>query len=240
MSTAFPFYLARTAAEFSPGEEPSGACAWMACHFSVYGTGLSNLPETLPPGSMVILNDRIPVHGHDPELILSQLHALTERLRPECILLDFQRPSDPRTARIAAALDGFSGCPLGVSELYAEPLGCPVFLPPPPPDCPPEKWFAPWQGRELWLEAALERTVVTLTEDGAHREALEYAAPPEGCFPAPGLFSRYRIRLTESTAQFHLYRTKEELSALLKKAGALGVTRAVGLYQQLGDYSPFL
>ena len=178
----------------------------MACHFSLYGTGLSNLPETLPPGSMLILNDRIPVHSHDPELILTQLHSLAERFRPDCILLDFQRGNDPQTARIAAALDGFSDCPLGVSDLYAEPLNGPVFLPPPPPDCLPERWFAPWEGRELWLEAALDYEIVALTETGQHREFPGYTAPPEDCFPAPGLFSRSRIRLTDSAVKFHFYR----------------------------------
>lgn len=209
----------------------------MACHFSVYGRGLSNLPEELPPDSMVILNDRIPVRGHDPALILDQLHALTDCLRPACILLDFQRPEEPQTARIAAALAEFPDCPLGISELYAGPLNCPVFLPPPPPDCLLETWLAPWQGREIWLEAALEHCLVTLTETGSLRESLEFTEPPEDCFQASSLFSRYRIRLTEDAAQFHLYRTKEDLSALLRQAKTFGVTRAVGLYQQLGDFS---
>jgi hypothetical protein len=72
--------------------------AWMACHFSPYGTGLSNLPPNLPANAMVILNDRTPIHGHDSKEILCQLNNLT----PHCLLLDFQRQAVEETAAPAA------------------------------------------------------------------------------------------------------------------------------------------
>jgi len=236
---AFPFYLAATAAEFSRLEELSAGRAWMACHFSGYGTGLSNLPESLPPGAMVIVNDRVPVCGHDPGRIREQLEELTELWKPGCVLLDFQRPGEPRTARIAAALAEGMGCPVGVSETYARELPCPVFLPPPPPDRGLEAWLAPWKGRELWLEAALDSCVFTVTEEGSRRECLPFAQPEGELFRDSSLHCSYRIRIEADAVRFYLYRTRDDLRALLRAGQALGVTRAVGLYQELGEFMPF-
>ena len=42
-----PLYLAMTAAELSAAEALPRKMAYMACHFSLYGTGLSNIPEQL-------------------------------------------------------------------------------------------------------------------------------------------------------------------------------------------------
>ena len=42
-------FLAMTAAEFRKKEDLPDKIAWMACHFSPYGLGLSNLPQRLPP-----------------------------------------------------------------------------------------------------------------------------------------------------------------------------------------------
>lgn len=234
---AFPFYLARTAAEFSAEEPASGRCAWMACHFSSYGTGLSNLPAALPEGAMVILNDRIPVCGHDPDFIVEQVKELVLRLKPDCLLLDFQRPGEPQTARIAAALAALPDCPVGVSEVYAPELCCPVFLPPPPLDIPLADYLLPWRGRELWLEAAIECAAITVTEEGSRYEALPFSPPPENAFHEPKLHCHYSTQVGEDAVTFRLYRTYEDLLALLQEAEALGVTRTAGLYQQLGDFA---
>ena len=42
-------FLAMTAAEIRGTETLPPKTAWMACHFSPYSTGLSNLPKDLPP-----------------------------------------------------------------------------------------------------------------------------------------------------------------------------------------------
>ena len=68
-------FLAMTAAEIRGTETLPPKTAWMACHFSPYSTGLSNLPKALPPGSMVILDDITPIHGHDSETIAALLEA---------------------------------------------------------------------------------------------------------------------------------------------------------------------
>ena len=70
---AFAQYLAMTAAEMMGNAPPAEGVAWMACHFSPYSTGLCNLPHALPPGSLLILNDRTPIHGHDASRVCREL-----------------------------------------------------------------------------------------------------------------------------------------------------------------------
>ena len=147
---ALPLYLAQTAAEMA-GNPLSGSCAYMACHFSPGGRGLSNLPEMLPTGAMLILDDSSPMDGHDPALILDQLAELIARHRCESLLLDFQRTNIREQQELAKLLADTLPCPVGVSELYAHGLSCPVFLPPVPPDRPLSDYLQPWQGRETWL-----------------------------------------------------------------------------------------
>ena len=101
---ALPLYLALTMAEFHNCSRLPEHAAWMACHYSPYGLGLSNLPRELPERGMLILNDRTPAQGHDPERILRQLTELAEILHYKYILLDFQRPDSPENAAVAKAI----------------------------------------------------------------------------------------------------------------------------------------
>ena len=234
MSTAFPFYLVMTAAEFAGKEAFSQSPAWMACHFSSYGTGLSNLPVTLPQGAMVIINDRIPIHGHDPEMMTDQLLALYESLHPERFLLDLQRPGCPETAVAAKCFIDALPCPVAITDHYAEGLNCPVFLAPPPLDTALTDYLQPWSGREIWLEAALDHAIITVKDSGSRYCSASWEEEPENAFFDDSLFCHYSIRLTDSMAEFHLFRTREDLTALLQAAEALGVAAAVGLYQELG------
>ena len=59
-------FLAMTGAEMRNNSVLPDKIAWMACHFSPYGTGLSNLPKNLPAGSLLMVDDITPPHGHDP------------------------------------------------------------------------------------------------------------------------------------------------------------------------------
>ena len=147
-------YLAMTAAEFSSKGKFHSEIAWMACHFSCYGTGLTNLPTALPKGSMVIVNDRTPPWGHDAQKILWQLSDLAHQFSVSRFLLDFQRPGDPETKAIVKALVQSLPCPTAVSDIYAKDLPCPVFLPPGPLHKPLQEYISAWEGREIWLEAA--------------------------------------------------------------------------------------
>ena len=94
---ALPLYLAMTAAEIRENPFLPGNTAYMACHFSPYGTGLSNLPRDLPPESLLILNDRTPIRGHDPQQIRDQLAQAMAQFQCLGLLLDFQRAGNDET-----------------------------------------------------------------------------------------------------------------------------------------------
>lgn len=229
---AIPIYLAMTAAEFTGRADLPEKMAWMACHFSAYGTSLSNLPQALPPGSLLIVNDRTPVHGHDANAVAETLGQIVETHSCSGILLDFQRPGCPETAKIAQKLTTLP-CPVCVSDQYAGELCCPVFLPPVPPHMPVWEYLSPWNGREIWLEASMEAEELTLTETGCASSS-GFSSPSD----APehtdsSLFCHYRIAVEKDKVRFCLYRSREDLSALLEKAADFGVTRAVGLWQEL-------
>ena len=79
-------FLAMTAAEIRNTAILPSRTAWMACHFSPYGRGLSNIPSVLEEGSLLILDDITPIRGHDPEVITQQLMQAMEHLRVSGIL----------------------------------------------------------------------------------------------------------------------------------------------------------
>ena len=229
---AFVLYLAMTAAEFHTDSPLPCPTAWMACHFSPYGTALSNLPSQLPKGSLLILNDRTPVYGHCPERIAQQLMEMAERFECSGILLDFQRPDEPQSQVIATAIASLP-YPVAVTPQYAEKLDCAVFLPPPPMTTPLKTHLTPWQGREIWLEAALEQQSVRVDSAGCK------VIPWDGdSLPCPHtdelLHCTYRIEVHSDHIDFFLRRDEAQLRALLEEGEQLGISRFVGLYQQLG------
>lgn len=227
-------YLAMTAAEIEHSTPLPPNVAWMACHFSPYTRGLSNRPKELPPGAMLILNDITPIHGHEANLVASQLLELVESLGSIGVLLDFQRAGYPDAADLAKVLLGALPCPVAVSEVYAENLDCPVFLPPVPLHQPLKEYLAPWQDREVWLEMALDSEVIKVTETGADFALGMVQEAPEGCHREETLFCHYCVDMEENAARFTLWRTREDLGNLMAEAEKLGVSTAVGLYQELG------
>ena len=226
-------FLAMTAAEMREFSVFPGEIAWMACHFSPYGTGLSNLPKYLPPGSLLILDDITPIHGHDADHIAEQLLDRIEALDCCALLLDFQRPGYEESTALAQHLAEALPCPVGVSELYAGDADCPILLPPVPPSVPLEEYIAPWNRRDIWLELALDSEVITLTEDGSSVSPLPFDANPDGGFAEENLCCHYRIESNDTSVQFTLWRTQDDLTQLLEKADSLGIPQAVGLYQEL-------
>ena len=230
---ALPLYLALTAAEFQFCSSLPERAAWMACHYAPYGLGLSNLPRELPEDAMLILNDRTPTQGHDPKRIVRQLKELSSTLHYKYILLDFQRLDSPENTAIAKTIVSAASCPVGVSETYALALECPVFLPPPPPHVPLQEHLAPWQGREIWIEAALDVEVITVTEKGSVSSPLPPAEIPENSLEDPALHCHYRSKTFDDRIDFTLWRTRDDLTDLLREAESLGVTLAVGLWQEL-------
>lgn len=231
---ALPLYLAMTAAEFYNCPVLPPKTAWMACHFSPYGTGLSNCPQTLPPDSMLIVNDRTPIAGHDPKLIVQQLTQMLEELPITSVLLDFQRPDTPELFQLSQVLTTALSCPVGVAHHYADNCDSPVFLPPVPLNIPLEQYLQPWSGRELWLEVALGDLCITVSQTGTtfHNQCASSENPTHR---EELLHCRYQIETGTDTVRFLLHRTQKDIDALLAEATSLGVTKAIGLYQELGE-----
>ncbi len=227
-------FLAMTAAEIREKSEISEKIAWMACHFSPYGLGLSNLPRALPPGSLLMVDDITPIHGHDPRIIRDQLYTCAESLQCGGILLDFQRPEVEETAVLVKTLAEGLPCPLAVSHFYADFCTCAVCLPPVPPSEPPKAYFSPWKGRELWLELCPDGEQITVAAEGSSVIPLPHIQTQDTDFFDETLLCHYRQEVREDTVVFTLYRTMEDTALLMKKAKTHGVIKAVGLYQEFG------
>ena len=224
-----PLYLAMTAAEIENFSAFPPQIAWMACHFSPYGTGLSNCPDQLPPGSMLILNDRTPVCGHDPQQVAEQLRQLAGMLQCSRVLLDLQRPGFAEAQLIAAAAVQALPCPVAVSPLYAVDLSCPVFLPPLPLLQPPQAYLVPWKDREIWLDLAPAQATFRVTEAGCEKTPLE--TDERFLHMDDRLCCRYGVEPQENGICFHV---RQDTEALAKQLEGTSVTCLVGLYQELG------
>lgn len=229
-------YLAMTAAEIRNVSELPPRLCWMACHFSLYGRGLSNIPQALPKGAMLMLDDSIPISDHDPELVVGQLRKLVEKWGCDGVLLDFQRKNVPRAHEIGRAVAAALPCPVGISAYYAENLDCAVLLPPIPPHVQPADCLAPWQGREAWLELGREASQMTVTSDHCQWDIRYPFAEEEPCHMDRELFCHYNIKVEADRIRFRLWRTREDVAQLLTAAEQWGVTRGLGLYQELRQY----
>lgn len=231
-------YLAMTASEFAAASVLPPKTGWMACHFSPYGTGISNLPAFLPAGSLLILNDRIPISGHDIKRVCEQLTQAVSAMDCAGILLDFQRPGNSELEQLSAHLVSSLPCPVAISEEYAKGLDCPVFLSPCPHHTHLKEHTAPWQGRELWLDLAVDAETITLTKEGCTILPLPLGEIPEGGHWDEKLHCHYSIENTANSARFTLWRTKQDLEALAQEAEELGIHTLVGLYQELKQQHP--
>lgn len=232
---ALTLYLAMTGSEIAEADTLPTHLAWMACHFSPLGPGLSDLPQTMPEGAMLILNDRLPCRGHSPDLIAGQLREAVTQWRCESLLLDFQRPPEPESIAMVRAIVEALPCPVAVSDGYAGDLDCPVFLAPGPLHVPLADHLQPWQGREIWLDAALCQERVSVTEGGTTISPQFPTDKLTGGFFDEHLCCHYRTTVTEKEIRFTLYDTHESLKKKLALAQSLGAARAVGLYQELGS-----
>lgn len=227
-----PHYLAMTGAEMAGNAALPRHAAWMACHFSPSGRGLSNLPRWLPAGCLLILDDSMPIHDHDPERIAAELVDCMQTLQCAGLLLDFQRPGEDQARNLAAYLCRTLSFPVVVSDAYAEGLECPVFVSPISPDETMASRLSRWRGREVWLDTTREGLEIVLTQKGAKSAPLPpWECPAEG-LEDKGLHCHYQISLDSDRAVFTLWRTSEDMIAQLEEAEALGVAAAVGLYQE--------
>ena len=221
-------YLAMTAAEIRNNSCLPTRIAWMACHFSPYSTGISNLPEALPEGSMLILNDITPIRSHDPELIASQLQSCMEENRCSGLLLDFLQ-KDAELAQLADCLAASLSFPVAG---YGSRKG-PLVIPPVPCDVPLSDYITPWNGREIWLEISPSPLLLQLNHDRCTTTPFPLQDIPAEGQKEETLHCHYQIRMTDTEAGFTLWRTKEDILDLLDEAEALGIHTAVGLWQEL-------
>ena len=231
---ALPLYLAMTASEMLINDPFPTDFAYMACHFSPYSQGLSNLPTSLPHGAILILNDNFPCQGHSPNLVAHQILEIIGGFQCDSLLLDFQRPPTPESENMVRTIVAELPCPVALLPAYKGNWGGPVFLPPCPLHIPMAEYLAPWKDQEIWLEAALCQEAITVTKDGTD---FTPQFPPDGLdgrFYDEVLSCYYHINTSPDAITFTLFDTRESLQQKLKKAHSLGVTRAVGLYQELG------
>ena len=227
-----PLYLAKSGREML--EETSGYTAFMACHFSSCGNGLE-LWEKFPKCHMVILNDRIPPRDPDPGKVTAQLSEILRQTGADCVLLDLQRSGCPAALIKAITALPF---PVGVTEMYAAGLDCPVFVEN-PMHRPLTDAAKKWPGRELWLDTAGNVQRITVTAEGAKFASLPRQVVEGVCHRDEKLHCGYHIEVREDRAEFTLFRTKEDLHDLLQEAERLGFAKAVGLYQELQDMYHF-
>ena len=228
---AIPIYLAMTPAEYSVCRDIPPSVAWMSCHFSLSGPGLSNIPDTLPSGAVLILDDQIPFRGHQSEIIAEQLQDAAHSLHPKAIILDFQRPGNHEVAKLTESLFRALPCPVIASAMYAR-SEMPVLLPPCPPNRPLYDHIAPYQQHEIWLELSVEGLALEITKDGCCSKGMPYS---EEYFPYfdEKLHCHYRIEKKETAAILYLQRSRDDLHNLLMQAEMLGITHAIGLWQEL-------
>lgn len=227
-----PHYLAMTAAEMASAASLPRKAAWMACHFSPYSTGLTNLPAELPEGSLLILNDRTPIREHDPELICGQLTDILQKFSCYGLLMDFQNCGNKQTAELAQYLTEQLPCPVGITPAYWV-QNAAVFLPPVPTDTAAADYLKDWAGKKIWLETALEGQTIRLTERGAVY-SINSAATGKYIHQDAAFHCHYSITRGSDWSEFHTWRTREDLEALLEEVQGLGVETAVGLYQEFG------
>lgn len=218
-------YLAMTAEEIAACHVLPDHRAFMACHFSPYGQGLTMPPDRIASDMMLIINDRIPISGHDPGLISDQIYSL----EPQSLLLDLQRAGLEETFRLVSVLSQSLSIPMAVSSQYAQDVTCPVFVSPVPPDIPAEEWLQPWQGREIWLDTTFTGIRYTLSDS---RSICVPLPPVALSFKDNALHTHYEIREEGDHITVDFSRTAADQEELIDEAGQYGVTRAIGLYQE--------
>ena len=201
-----PLYLAMSALEFRP--IPQAA-------FLVLEP--SDVP---PPGVLPVVTDRSPP---DKQTLLRLCQGC------DALLLDFEHPPSADTRRLLQELPCPAAAPPGYSDTGA------VFLPPAPLHIPLEDYLSPWKGREIWLEAALQKQVITVTAEGAEISPVSSSGELSGGFYSERLCCRFIQEFTEDRVVFTLFDTPDTLKRKLERAAELGVARAVGLYVELGE-----
>ena len=123
-----PQYLAMTDGEIAACARLPPRLARMGCHFS--DDGLVGLPQALPRGVLLVVDDRVSMAAQDPEYILDQLAEALEKLSCTGLLLDFQQKENAPQRELVRLLARELTIPLAAPPAYAA-EGCRLFLPGP-------------------------------------------------------------------------------------------------------------
>lgn len=225
-------YLAMTAQELTLFSNPA-LSAYMACHFSPYDPGLTNLPESITADSMVILNDRIPFLHHDCRLIASQLASLP----CESLLLDLQNTEPEQAKELITSVLSVVSVPVAVSEQYAVDCPCAVFLSTVDADRDPLASLNAWSGRDIWLDMSPGCVCYRIDSHGSRRTR-EKIFPDSPIHADPNLPCHYGITLTEAEAIFYIYRTWEDIARIMDQGKKMGISRCIGLHQEWQRFIP--
>ena len=223
---AIAIHLAMTAAEFSTCAQLPERVAWLACHFSSSGPGLSNIPKSLPAHSLLMVDDSTPFQNHEPEHIIRQLREAVCALEAQAVILDFQRPYDKDVQTFVCKLQKELSCPVAAPPEYAQ-GDSPVFLPPCPLNKPLKNHLAPYHGRSVWLDISPLPAKITVTPRGSHYEVLQDISKLPHW--EANLCCHYNIDIEAERIVFTLDR---DLERWLTEAEKLGVSTAIGLYQE--------
>lgn len=223
------FFLAMTEAEIRSCSALPRNLAYMACHFSPYGCGLVNIPDRLPPNSLLIVNDRVPVVRHDPQLVARQLLNAVQKMRLFGVLMDLQIPENSQTAQIVQQVTSTLPCPVAVTEAYADGLSCPIFGAP-PVYTSLKNYKESKKDRPLWLETFQETTLLTISSTGCKASAGDPLSGKH--FFDEALHCKYQFCINKEYAHFTLSRQVDDIPGYLQLAASLGIDIAVGLYQQ--------
>ena len=220
-------YLAMTQGEFAAAPVLPGKPVWLGCRFSPEEGTLTSLPP-VPSGALMV-NDSLPFSGCNPDHII---HTLRQHSPVEVLILDFQQPGIPEQQTLVLELVREMDFPVIVSDSYAQNLSCPVFLSPCPHHVHLKDHIAPWKGREIWLDLAMDASCLTLTKEGCAVSPLPCGAAAERSFADERLHCHYRAETGDDFARFILWRTREDLQHLTREAEGLGIKALVGLWQE--------
>lgn len=237
-----PIYFAMNRQELERCRTAPPNTAWMACHFSQADAGLSNLPPALPPGSILILNDRVPWSGNDAALCTEQLLSTALRLQCAGLLLDFERVATPAVLHLAEVLQnaaGQAGIPCAAPASYLASGG--TLFHPPALCCAAPGSLAPKSETPVWLDLTPTGCCVTVTENGAsvapaNPELLAQSAGQAPIFRDCVRHCHYYSRVEGHAVQFFLYETPGDCMEKCQSSDTTHIALAVALYQEFRPY----
>lgn len=232
---SIPLFLAMTSSEFSTCTQPPHSIAWLALHFSMSGPGLSNRPRRLPPGSLLILDDRSPWADHSIEVVCKELVALLLDCQAYGLLLDFERPPTEATLLLVQALCQCCSelnVPLAAPSAYLKRCNAIHFISPIPFQQMPDKS----DSVTFWLDASPAALEVLITEGNAvSREIFVPSSEviaAEHCFYSEILRCHYFSKAVPGGICLTLFRTAKSIRQMLSCEQAAPFQLAVGLWKE--------